>query len=123
MSKFTQGCFIVILMAILLYPDASLAQSQADLNLQAESDFAKSDAQLNVVYQKLITKLDATSTAKLRASQRAWLAFRDAQAEFKADLDARDGSMYRQIYAGIEKAITDKRMADLQDLIDNDTNR
>jgi hypothetical protein len=51
------------------------------------------------------------------------LAFREAQAEFKTDLDARDGSMYRQISAGIKKAVTDKSIADLQDSIDNDTNK
>src|SRR5271163_486015 len=78
MNKFAQRCFTVFLLAIFLHPAVVLAQSQSEMNLQAENDFAKSDAQLNVVYKKLIAKLDATSTEKLRVSQRAWLSFRTA---------------------------------------------
>jgi uncharacterized protein YecT (DUF1311 family) len=115
--------FLLLFLALILSPTPSLAQSQSEMNLQAEADFAKSDAQLNIVYQKLIKKLDATSVEKLKIAQRAWLAYRDAQADFRADLDARDGSMYRLIYAGTQKTITDKRIADLQDAIDQYTDK
>ena len=114
---------LAFLIVLVLFPTASRAQSQSEMNLQAEADFDKSDAQLNVVYQKLIKKLDATSAEKLKVSQRAWLAFRDGQADFFADLVARDGSMYRQIYAGILKDITDKRIADFQDTMEEYTDK
>ena len=61
------------------------AQSQAEMNHQAVKDFKKADAELNSAYAALITKLpDADSKRKLKESQRAWIAFRDAEAAFAA---------------------------------------
>ena len=42
------------------------------------------DQELNRVYQKLMKTLDPSSQALLRASQRQWLAFRDAEKKFQA---------------------------------------
>jgi len=69
------------------------AQSQAEMNHQAVKDFKKADAELNSAYAALMTKLpDADSKRKLKESQRAWIAFRDAEAAFVAE-QARGGSM------------------------------
>ena len=89
------------------------AQSQQQLNQQAEAAFEKADAGLNKIYGQLLAGADQRAAAKLKASQRAWLAYRDAQAEFAADHDARDGSMYRQIYAGQRSALTKVRIKEL----------
>jgi len=62
------------------------AQSQAEMNHQAAKDFHKADAELNSAYAALMAKLpDAESKRKLKESQRAWIAFRDAEAAFAAD--------------------------------------
>ena len=62
------------------------AQSQAEMNHQAAKDFHKADAELNSTYAALMAKLpDAESKRKLKESQRAWIAFRDAEAAFAAD--------------------------------------
>lgn len=62
------------------------AQSQAEMTHQAAKDFHKADAELNTTYAALMAKLpDSESKRKLKESQRAWIAFRDAEAAFAAD--------------------------------------
>ena len=56
------------------------------MNRQAAKDFEKVGAELNSAYAALMAKLpDAESKQKLKESQRAWLAFRNAEAAFQAD--------------------------------------
>jgi uncharacterized protein YecT (DUF1311 family) len=68
----------------LLIPVAEIhAQTQAAMNAQVRAEFAKADAALNKTYDALLAKLpDAEGKEKLKQSQRAWLAFRDAEAAF-----------------------------------------
>jgi len=69
------------------------AQTQAGMNAQARADFERADSERNKTYEALLTKLsDTESKQKLKESQRAWLAFRDAEAAFAAD-QLRGGSM------------------------------
>ncbi len=46
--------------------------------------FSAWDSELNKAYQKLLKTLDPASRELLRASQRQWLAFRDAEKKFQA---------------------------------------
>jgi len=56
------------------------------MNAQARADFERADSERNKTYEALLTKLsDTESKQKLKESQRAWLAFRDAEAAFAAD--------------------------------------
>src|SRR6266540_3247542 len=77
----------------LLIPVAHIyAQTQADMNSQTRAECVQADSELNKTYEALLAKLpDAESKQKLKESQRAWLAFRDAEAAFAAD-QARGGS-------------------------------
>jgi uncharacterized protein YecT (DUF1311 family) len=52
-----------------------------DMFEEAEREFKKADAQLNATYQSLLRYLDPKETEALRIAQRAWLAFRDADAK------------------------------------------
>ncbi|MCU0954827.1 MAG: DUF1311 domain-containing protein [Hyphomicrobium sp.] len=72
--------------------DCSEALSTVEMNNCAGAELGKADAELNRVYAKALaavpglatdeTPFDAKSwEAALRASQRAWLAFRDAECE------------------------------------------
>ena len=68
------------------------AQTQSEMNTQARSEFERADAELHKTYDALLARLsDAESKQKLEASQRAWIAFRDAEASFAAD-QVRGGS-------------------------------
>ena len=69
------------------------AQTQETMNAQARGEFERADSERNKTYEALLTKLsDTESKQKLKESQRAWLAFRDAEAAFAAD-QLRGGSM------------------------------
>ncbi len=77
----------LLIAALFSFPTSHAnAQSQAEMNRQAAKDFQKVDAKLNSTYAALTAKLpDAESKRKLKESQRAWIAFRDAEAAFAAD--------------------------------------
>lgn len=81
---------ILLLIAV---PVALLcAQTQSEMNAQARAEFERADAELNKTYKALLARLsDAESKKKLEESQRAWIAFRDAEASFAAD-QVRGGS-------------------------------
>jgi uncharacterized protein YecT (DUF1311 family) len=103
----------------LLAPRDVIAQSQHEMNQEASDGFETADAELNKVYKQLLDKLDEEGQAKLKAAQRAWVAFRDADSDFQADLDARDGSMWPMIKSGRMRVLTEARTKDLRDVIDN----
>ncbi|MES2569949.1 MAG: lysozyme inhibitor LprI family protein [Verrucomicrobiota bacterium] len=104
--------FLILFLACLL--SAAHGQSQSEMNEQARKNFEKVDARLNSVYKKLIATLDSESQVKLKAAQRAWIAFRDAEAEFKADLAARGGSMAPMIHSATAADLTEKRLRQLE---------
>jgi uncharacterized protein YecT (DUF1311 family) len=90
------------------------AQTQAAMNAQARAEFEKADAELNKTYEALLAKLpDAGSKQKLKESQRAWLAFRDAEAAFAAD-QARGGSMAPTIRYETMTELTQQRIKQLK---------
>ena len=64
--------------------------------------------------ERLLAKLDDIGKQKLRAAQRAWVAFRDAQAEFEAD-DMRDGSAAPLLHSGSRARNTRDRTAALKE--------
>jgi uncharacterized protein YecT (DUF1311 family) len=57
------------------------AQTQADLPACGSTDYKSADDELNRTYQQLLKKAagDPIAVQKIRAAQRAWVAFRDAQ--------------------------------------------
>jgi len=89
------------------------AETQAGMNQQAQKDFDKADRAMNAVYKKLLLTLDANRQKKLKAAQRAWLAFRDADAAFVAS-EAEGGSMQPMVYSGALTKRTDDRTKQLQ---------
>ena len=84
------------------------------MNAQARAEFVKADAELNKTYETLLAKLaDAESKEKLKESQRAWLAFRDAEAGFAAD-QARGASIAPTIRYGTTTELTQQRIKQLK---------
>jgi uncharacterized protein YecT (DUF1311 family) len=84
------------------------------MNAQARKDFERVDAELNKIYQSLLAKLaDTEAKNKLRESQRAWIAFRDAEAAFAAD-QFRGGSMAPTIRYEVMAELTQRRIKQLK---------
>jgi uncharacterized protein YecT (DUF1311 family) len=113
---------VLLFSFLALWLPAADGQSQSEMNRQADADFATADAGLNKAYQKLVAKMDAPGVAKLKAAQRAWIAFRDAQAELEADMEARGGSMAPMIYAGVRAGLTKARTKELEKLLKDNAN-
>jgi uncharacterized protein YecT (DUF1311 family) len=60
--------------------------TKIEMDSQASAEFERADAELNKTYNALLARLpDAESKQKLQDSERAWIAFRDAEASFAAD--------------------------------------
>jgi uncharacterized protein YecT (DUF1311 family) len=79
---------------------------------------------MNRTYQSLLTKAkgDQSAVSKIRAAQRAWVAFRDAQlaAVFpRQDKQAAYGSMYGMCYDDIAAEMTRRRTTELRRMLEN----
>jgi len=90
--------------------------TQIEMTACAVDDLALADKKLNEVYKALMKKEAANKpfVEKLRAAQKAWLAFRDAElaAMFacdNADPDVCWGSMTSQCYSSYEAKMTRER--------------
>jgi uncharacterized protein YecT (DUF1311 family) len=103
------------LLISLLIPVAQMnAQTQAAMNAEARADFKRADAELNKTYEAVLKKLpDDESKQKLKQSQRAWLAFRDAEAAFAAD-EAHGGSMAPTLRYETMAELTEQRIKQLK---------
>lgn len=96
--------------------------AQIEMNACAADDFAAADAELNAVWRDLTRGLadQPVALARLRAAQRAWIAFRDAEAAARVPVgDGEDprvvhGSMYGLLYHGVLAELTRERTSQLR---------
>jgi uncharacterized protein YecT (DUF1311 family) len=98
-------------------PLALPAQSQQEMNAEAAESFKKADQELNAVYAKVMANLDDEAKEHLKRSQRAWVAWRDAEAAFRADAEARGGSLWPLIHEGIRSRLTKERVKGLREML------
>jgi uncharacterized protein YecT (DUF1311 family) len=109
---FVAICVISVALFILVVP--GLAQTQAAMNTQTRTKFEQVDAELNKTYEALLKKLpEAEGKQKLKESQRAWLAFRDAEAAFASD-QARGWSMAPTIRYATMTELSQQRIKQLK---------
>jgi uncharacterized protein YecT (DUF1311 family) len=97
------------------------AQSQAEMNDCAGREYKKADADLNQVYQKLVTMLDADEKAQLKAVEMTWITYRDANCDFVAD-QYKGGSMRPMILGFCLADMTHNRTNELKDQIKERSN-
>lgn len=97
---------------------AAFAQTQQEMNQQADAEFQKADKALNAVYQKLIKKVTPEVKERLIDAQLAWIKFRDAEAKARA-AEVEGGSMYPLLYSGSLAETTRVRTQQLQEWLDS----
>ena len=107
------------LMILVLVPAASGAQTQADLNQTACGTFEEADQTLNRVYQQIRRRYqgDKDFLEKLKRSQRAWIAFRDAELEALYPDENKQisyGSIYPMCVCGEQARLTQDRIEQLR---------
>jgi uncharacterized protein YecT (DUF1311 family) len=60
-------------------------QTRGEMRRCAADELKAADAELNRVYQKFFKSIEPARQNKLRAAERAWVAYRDAHCTFQAD--------------------------------------
>ena len=96
------------------------AQSQQEMNQDALKQSEAADKELNAVYKKVFATLDDEAKELLKASQRAWLAYREAEAKFAAD-EMRGGTAAPLIYSGAITRMTMSRIRRLHEVLSETT--
>lgn len=109
-----------VLLLAAFAPALAPGQSQQEMNAEAAAEFKKADKELNQVYVEVMGELDEGSKERLKVAQRAWVAFRDAEATFRADAEARGGSMWPLIHEGVRGRLTRERVKSLRELLIED---
>jgi uncharacterized protein YecT (DUF1311 family) len=97
-------------------PNCDSASTQLELNACAQQRLDAADKKLNEVYQAVLRKEanDKTFIKKLRESQRAWIAYRDAELEATFACEEENpricwGSMLPMCQAAYQAALTRQR--------------
>jgi uncharacterized protein YecT (DUF1311 family) len=98
---------------------SAFSQTQVELNHEAATTFERADAQLNDIYKRVLgaaAAADEERKRKLIKAQRAWLVYRDAEAELEAD-EVRGGTAYSMEYNGVRTKLTNGRVKALRELL------
>jgi uncharacterized protein YecT (DUF1311 family) len=110
---------ILLLLACCLLSISSFAQSQGQMNQEADVAYRKADQELNRTYQQILKEY-RTQTAflqSLKAAQKLWIQFRDA--EMKARYPATNslleyGSFFPVCYSNGMEELTKARTKQLR---------
>lgn len=90
------------------------APDQMTLNRCAVRRYQAIDAKLNEVYRTMIKKYDARNRALLLASEKAWLAYRDAECTFET-APVEGGSFHTLVYYECLSGMTTRRVNELNE--------
>jgi len=103
------------------------AQTQLEMNEQANRDFQKADKKLNVAYHQLLRKYSdkdsAVTKGKIVAAERAWVKYRDLQGDMEASIGGEGGSIYPAIYGYTLQNVTEERTKRILKLIHENDGR
>ena len=97
----------------------AFCQTQFEMNQESGDSFAKSDKELNLIYKKILLeyKSDTAFIKNLKASQRIWITFRDA--ELKMKFPDREpgwyGSMHSMCVSAYLEKLTKERIKTLHE--------
>jgi uncharacterized protein YecT (DUF1311 family) len=98
------------------------AKTQGEMNACASEEAARVDAQLNDLYRKLLSQTASQheAVAKIKAAERAWIAYRDAymDAMYSAkDKQAEYGSVYPMEADLLRAKLTERQRTALEELL------
>ncbi|PZQ96860.1 MAG: hypothetical protein DI533_14940 [Cereibacter sphaeroides] len=92
--------------------DCANAQDQTTMNICAGQSYKAADAELNATYKTLMVSVSPDGGKRLKAAQRAWIAYRDAECAFET-LGTADGSIHSMIVSGCLEDLTRAQTARL----------
>ncbi len=97
--------------------DCSKATTQVEINKCSEQQYKSADKELNDLYKKVLTKLDARQKLALIQSQRKWVSFRDEYAKVYQSI-FNEGSMLASAVVKCKTGSTRSRIEELRVLLD-----
>jgi uncharacterized protein YecT (DUF1311 family) len=83
------------------------------MNICADKDYRKADAELNRAYKAAIAGEDGDAQKLLREAQRDWIKFRDAECAYEAAPN-QGGSIYPMVYSGCLTELTRARTKEIK---------
>ena len=104
-----------------VYPQAQRDPCKGDTTYEMKqcsgTKYKQADAELNKVYQQLMSKLDDEGhKASLKTAQLAWLKYRDTNCDFDGYLN-RGGTIYSVVITECMTSMTTSRTRQLKDQI------
>jgi uncharacterized protein YecT (DUF1311 family) len=94
-------------------PTCAEAKTQLEINQCKGKEFAQADAQLNRIYRQQLKRLSRPDRDRLITAELAWIEFRDAECQFRAD-KYKGGSIWPTIYSHCKTQLSQARTAELQ---------
>lgn len=113
---------VKITLLLVLLTGSCFAQSQIEMNAEANLNLEKSDALLNKVYTELLKNGDDAFDQRLRSTQRVWLQYVELHMQcllpLKKGENPREvyGSIYHLEYAYAKSQLFDERIKQLKKL-------
>ena len=100
------------------YADLKCAnlKSQSEINQCASKRVSVLDGQIGGIYQKYLQELTSSEQAQLKISQRLWVQFKEKDCAFEAS-PVKNGSMYSYTLAACLAERTEKRMNELENMM------
>ena len=112
----------IILFLSMFITVGAFSQKQSDLNKTTQQSLQTADKELNAVYQKVLTsyKSDAAFLKNLKAAQKVWIQFRDAEMKMKYPERGPGyyGSAQPMCRSDYQAKLTRERIKTLQEWID-----
>lgn len=93
--------------------DCRNASTTSAMRACANASYEAAQRELDSAYQNLLRRLDSSQKQKLRVAQKAWLQYRDANAEFQASL-AQGGTLAPLIRTTVLAEMTKARASELK---------
>jgi uncharacterized protein YecT (DUF1311 family) len=117
---FLAACYLVISLSVRAAAQTAEtgtgcknATTTAAMRACENTRFQKAEQELNAVYKDLLQQLDEGEKEKLNLAQGAWLRFREANADFQAELE-RGGTLAPLIKMTVLADMTEARTAELK---------
>ncbi len=109
----------ILLSLFLIFTITCFSQTQHEMHKEADREYQKVDAELNNVYQKILTEYrsDTIFIDRLKKAQQIWISYRDAELEMKFPIENKQygyGSAYPMCVSMFMKELTEERIAKLK---------
>lgn len=91
--------------------------NQLTMNLCASFEFHRADEELNALYKEHVERLSTKTQKRLRAAQRSWIAFRDADCLYRVGPQEESGSIWALQHFSCMKGHTTRRILNIKDYL------